>query len=411
MLPRRFPVRGRYDPRGCTMAEDYDPFTEIGCERSPLDRARDTAVQMIAVALQCSLSASSKTRQQRSACWQLLWQPLDAERKLAPYPADPLRLRRWPALIHDVRRHARRALPPNRKSRDAWPPNGHVIWQEALGILLGRKDVAEATSGLRDMPSNEFAKLVKHAWLVGPRLECMEPRLVSLSDLWDSALLPLPIVGPEWEQPSAPVIWNWSITRLKTEEELAARRSLKRALGMKVWRSLIMLPLAKLSPMLREALADELGTRRLSAAEKRAVAEAKSKGLLGGPGEQLRWSITSAERSALRQVVTEVRQYGRPVDFIKEHLIRNGKPVKLRPRPDHPVRQDPRLREALRQAHGMFARFSSDPLGELVELLLSRVTLRIVWATQDWDRADDEGTRKAARSRLREMVRRQLSSP
>jgi hypothetical protein len=139
-----------------------DPFTELGSEPSDLDRARDSAVQLIALAVGEVLRSSRRLRNQISGCWHLLWQPLDAERKLAPYPSDPFQLRRWRALIHDVRQHVRRALPPSRKGGDAWPPNGHVIWQEGLGMLR-RDDLTEATALLGDMPSAEFAKLVKHA--------------------------------------------------------------------------------------------------------------------------------------------------------------------------------------------------------------------------------------------------------
>jgi hypothetical protein len=396
-----------------------NPFAEIGSRTSPLPRVRDRAVVLIASALERALHSSTKLTDQRSTCWRLLWQPLDAQRKLAPYPTDPLRLRRWPAFIHDVRRHVRRAVPLNRKSRDAWPPNGHPIWKEALGMLLARDDLAAATAAFRDMPSNEFAKLVKHAWLVGPRLErgdyarvlltpAPEPKL---KELEESAVLLPGVAEPEGERPFIPQIWNWSITRLKNEAELAARRSLKGKLGTKVWRILTLLPVAKRSPEFAQALADDLGTRRLPAKEKLALADAESKGLLGGPGERLRWNPTAPERTALRHVVDEVSRYGQVTDFVEEYFVRAGKPAKLRPRPDHPVRQHPELRAAMRRAYLMLGFVSPDPLGELVELVLFRISLRIAWETQDWDQAKGEEERRAARARLREMIRRQLEQP
>jgi len=58
----------------------------------------------------------------------------------------------------------------------------------------------------------------------------------------------------------------------------------------------------------------------------------------------------------------------------------------------------------------MFADLASNPLGELVDLILTRVSLRVVWATQDWDGAKTEADREAARQRLREMLRRHLST-
>lgn len=386
-------------------------FAEVGFGPTPLDRARDRATELIATALQNALQSSRRLREQRSTLWHILWRPLDSNRRLAPYPTDPFGLRRWPALIDDVRRHVRRALPRGRQNRDAWPSENHVIWQEAFGMVLGRDDLGEQAALLHDMPSNEFAKMVKRAWVVGPRLEIARWEAVPLAEFFREDLFAFPVKAQDGGKPShVMAVWNWSITRLKSERERAARDSLRSKLGPKVWRTLTAVPIAKLPSLLRLALADEIGTRRLSVAEKQAEAEAESKGLTGGPGEQLRWSLSAEERSALRQVVDEVRRYGRPAEFIEGYLIRDGKRAKLRAIPGHLIRQDPQVRAALMDVYQMFADLASNPLGELVDLILTRVSLRVVWATQDWDGAKSEADRKAARQRLREMLRRQLST-
>jgi hypothetical protein len=104
----------------------------------------------------------------------------------------------------------------------------------------------------------------------------------------------------------------------------------------------------------------------------------------------------------------EIRHYGQPSEFIEESLIRDGRPTKLRPRPDHPVRQHPRVRAALTRIYEALAAVSSDPLGELVDVILTQISLRVVWNTQDWDQARNDAAKHAARLRLREMLRRQL---
>jgi hypothetical protein len=207
------------------------------------------------------------------------------------------------------------------------------------------------------------------------------------------------------------ILWNWFIIRLKTTEELAARRSLRRRVGKKIWRALTLLRVAEVDHALAETLADELDTRRLSQRRKSALSEAKHKGALPGSGEQLPANLTAPEREALRHVVDEARRYGRVTPFIEERLVRYGRPVKIRPRPDDPIRRHPKVRQALRKAHTLLARVSPDPLGELVRLLPSEFRLQAIWQGHDLAYAQTKEAREAAERRLREMIRRELRIP
>lgn len=387
--------------------KDSDPFTEIGFERSRVDRARHIATAVIEGAVHKALTANMALGHRERLCWHILWAPLTSGRKLAPYPKDPFQLKRWPALIHDVRRHVRRALPPKRTSREAWPPAPHVVWQEAMGIMLGRSDLAEHRAGLAGMSTADFAKVVKRAWSVGPTLTTITYTVLRAGALGDAAI-PLPVVDYAGERVLAMGVQHYSFVRLRAKAELAARASLRRKLGRRVWRIATILPVGAWPLSLRQAVADETDTYRLSLAETEAMGEAQAAGRLGGRGDELRWDLSAAERSSLRGVLAELQEYGRVTRFVTEYLIRDGKPTRVRPRRDHPIRQSAQVRRALRWAYKVLRSACSDPLGELVDVL-SSATHRLLWLSHDVQAGETEASRRAARRRLREMIRRQLA--